>query len=176
MGFCYGWTNEEKAYKSYVQLLQKIDNKIPHIHIYRPKDILIYADCYGIEPCADVDKLKKRIVEAIKLESPKKTLEDIISPKLQDFLTYTVKKYGMDKEKLLLPFACIRVYFNEDNKPKEGFFRAFTTFNQQGTELVSYPELIGMCIGTEKIDVKEYTSKKFNRLNYWLINPENIDK
>jgi len=67
--------------ESYLQLLQKIDRSIPDLYIRKPKHILTYAMFYNIEPCMDLNEFKKRVEEAIKKESPKKSISDVISPK-----------------------------------------------------------------------------------------------
>lgn len=170
------WNPEEKIHKSYVQLLQKLDREIPDMYLRKPKHILIYANFYKIEPCLDVEEFKKRVAKAIRLESPKKNLSDVISSKLQGFLSYCMTKYGKDRERLLLPLTCIYIYFDENDKLKEKLFRTVTILNHKTREITSYPELIKMCMETGEIEVKEYTFKKFDRLNTFLLKLNSADE
>lgn len=43
-------------------------------------------------------------------------MTDEVSHKLQGFLTYVINKYGVDREKLLIPLTCIDFYFDEDDR------------------------------------------------------------
>lgn len=146
------------------------------MYLRKPKHILIYANFYKIEPCLDVEEFKKRVAKAIRLESPKKNLSDVISSKLQGFLSYCMTKYGKDRERLLLPLTCIYIYFDENDKLKEKLFRTVTILNHKTREITSYPELIKMCMETGEIEVKEYTFKKFDRLNTFLLKLNSTDE
>ena len=170
------WNAEEKVHKSYVQLLQKLDREIPDMYLRKPKHILAYADFYKIEPCLDVEKFKKRVAEAIRSESVKKNLSDVVSPKLQGFLSYSIQKYGKDRERILLPLTCIYIYFDENDSLREKFFRTVTIFNHKTRELTSYPELIKMYMEKGRIEVRKYTFKKFDRLNTMLLNLSSMDE
>lgn len=163
------WKAEEKIYKSYVQLLQKLDREIPDMYLRKPKHILAYANFYKIEPCLDVEKFKKRVVAAIRSESVKKNLSDVISPKLQGFLSYSVQKYGKDRERLLFPLAYIYIYFDENDQLREKSFRTVTILNHKTREITSYPELIKMCMEKGWIEIRKYTFKKFDRLNTMFL-------
>jgi len=146
------------------------------MYLRKPKHILAYADFYKIEPCLDVEKFKKRVAEAIRSESVKKNLSDVVSPKLQGFLSYSIQKYGKDRERLLLPLTCIYIYFDENDSLREKFFRTVTIFNHKTRELTSYPELIKMYMEKGRIEVRKYTFKKFDRLNTMLLNLSSMDE
>lgn len=170
------WNAEEKIHKSYVQLLQKLDREIPDMYLRKPKHILAYANFYKIEPCLDIEEFKKRVVEAIRAESVKKNLSDVISPKLQGFLSYSEQKYGKDREKLLSPLACIYIYFDENDQLREKSFRTVTILNHKTQEITSYPELIKICMEKGWIEISKYTFKKFDRLNIMLLNLGSMDE
>lgn len=163
------WDPTESVHKSYLQLLQKLDREVPDIYLRKLKDVLTYADFYKVEPCMNVEKFKNRIAEAIRLESPKRNMTDEFSHKLQGFLTYTIKKYGTDREKLLMPLTCVYFYFDENDRLRENLFRTTTVFDYRKRELTSYPELIRKCMKKEQIDIKKYTFGKFKRLNDLLL-------
>lgn len=165
------WDSSKKIYESYVQLLQKLDREIPDICNYRPKDILLDANFYDIEPCLDIEKFKRRIAEKIRLESPKKELTDIISP--QDFLDYSIKKYGRDNERLCFAFKSLSIYFDDDNKLKKKQFRILTPISINNS--VYYPEKIKEFMERRELNIKEYTFKKFHILNEFLVDL-NINK
>lgn len=168
------WNPEEKIHKTYVQLLQKLDREIPDMYLRKPKHILIYADYYNIKPCLNVEEFKKRVAEAIRLESPKKNLSEMISSKLQGFITYIMKEYGKNSKRLLLPLTSINIYFDENDKLREKLFRTETLLNHKTRELTSYPELIEKCIKTGKIEARTYTFNKFYRLNTLLLKLNSI--
>lgn len=163
------WDPTENIHQSYLQMIQKLDRKLPDIYLRKPKHVLAYTDFYKIKPCMDIEKFKNRIAEAIRLESPKRNMTDEVSHKLQGFLTYVINKYGRDREKLLIPLTCIKFYFDEDDRLRENLFRTAIKFDYRKRENISYPEMIKKFMEKDQIDIKKYTFKKFKRLNDLLL-------
>lgn len=76
-------TEMHKVYATYAQTLQKLDRTKPALDdISRPKDMLIYAQQYGVKPCTDLNEFSKRINTAIDHKSQKTNLNDIIGSKI----------------------------------------------------------------------------------------------
>lgn len=60
------------------------------------------------------------------------------------------------------------LYFGEEDKLKDSTFRQVTYVGDK-YEIVSYPLLINKLLKTGSIDVREYTYKKFERVNAFLV-------
>lgn len=170
------WNQKETILETYLQLLQKIERNIPDLYIRRPKDIIIMAQLFDIEPCLDLDKFNHRLKVAIQKESVKKNMSDVLSAKLgadyfklekwekmskEDARTYLQNDMGFDLKSLLL-------YFDENDHLKESTFRQVTIVDIDNNITVSYPELIKSLLMRKQLNIQEYTFKKFERLNKFL--------
>lgn len=156
-------------HRSYMQLIQRLNRENPKIYLRKPKDILLYADFYRIEPSLDVDKFKRRINEAVRLSSNKISMKDKISERFSGYLAYCIKKYGAEKESLIEPLSHVMLYFDEDDTLKENMFRTTTILDFEKREVASYPLFLMKLIEAKRIDPKKYTFAKFERLNLLLI-------
>lgn len=154
------------VYDNYAQTLQKIDRTDPELGIYRPKDILIYAQQYGVEPCLDKAEFSRRIKNAIAKKSQKKALESIISDKMAAMPIDYSLRIAQDPKKLL-PFAhSMRLYFDDNDKLRTENFRTITT-DVQGY-VVPYPYAINTVLRQDQTPLRSYTMSKFNRLTNFL--------
>ncbi len=154
------------VYDNYAQTLQKIDRTEPELDIYRPKDILIYAQQYGVEPCLDKAEFSRRIKNAIAKKSQKKALESIISDKMAAMPIDYSLRIAQDPKKLL-PFAhSMRLYFDDNDKLRTENFRTITT-DVQGY-VVPYPYAINTVLRQDQTPLRSYTMSKFNRLTNFL--------
>ena len=154
------------VYDNYAQTLQKIDRTDPELDIYRPKDILIYAQQYGVEPCLDKAEFSRRIKNAIAKKSQKKALESIISDKMAAMPIDYSLRIAQDPKKLL-PFAhSMRLYFDDNDKLRTENFRTITT-DVQGY-VVPYPYAINTVLRQDQTPLRSYTMSKFNRLTNFL--------
>ncbi len=169
------WNEEKPILETYLQLLQKPDRSIPDLDIRRSKQILTYAMYYNVEPCSNLVVFKKRVEDAIKKESLKKDMGDVVSAKLdsdyydanklkdmntEDTRSYVLKEMPEYVQSLLL-------YFDDNDHLKENTFRQVTLLNDG--KVVSYPLLILDLLNKKEFDVKSYTYKKIYRLNEFLL-------
>lgn len=168
------WDKNIVVCESYIQLLQKIDRSIPELYIRKPKHILTYAMFYNIEPCLDLDEFKKRVEEAIKKESPKKSLSDVISPKMNAGYISAEKLKGLPCDELIEYLKPFNLYSDEDDRIREDRFRQVTLIGND-FDITSYPWLIGEYMSQGKINVKVYTHAKFERLSNFLIGFDRIE-
>lgn len=150
--------------ETYLQLIQKIDRTIPDLKIGSYKDILTYAMEFNIEPCMDLEVLKKRVAESIQKKSVKKDMCDVISAKLGYEYSNIIIENKMYPEGV----NSLLMYFDEDDRLNEHTFRQITQ-NRDRLEPISYPIQIHNLITSNKIDVSSYTFKKFERLNAFLL-------
>lgn len=154
------------VYDNYAQTLQKIDRTDPELDIYRPKDILIYAQQYGVEPCLDKAEFSRRIKNAIAKKSQKKALESIISDKMAAMPIDYSLRIAQDPKKLL-PFAhSMRLYFDDNDKLRTENFRTITT--DANGYIASYPYAINTMFRQDQTSLRSYTMSKFNRLTNFL--------
>ncbi|EOU1611323.1 TPA: HNH endonuclease [Clostridium perfringens] len=165
------WDENISIYETYLQLIQKIDRTVPEIYVRRPKDILAYATQFNIEPCMDLEVLKKRVEERIQKESLKRNMNDVISYKLiyKDLDINKINQMKIDEFNLYR--MSLLLYFDEDDRLREKVFRKFTYYGRN-IEKWSYPMLINNLIRSNEINVNSYTFEKFKRLSYFL---EGID-
>lgn len=169
------WHADETIHESYLQLLQKIDRAVPEIYIRKPKQILIYAMCYGIEPSFDLDIFKKRISTAIQKESLKKEMTEVISSKLCiDYLPLGCLK-TLEPEMAAFYLRSMQLYFDEDDKLIADTFRKVTPILLSGYNVFSYPELIEIFLQDDPLFAKSYIQAKFDRLNHFLIAAESAE-
>ena len=96
------------------------------MYLRKPKNVLIYANFYKIEPTLDSVEFKRRVSEAVRLASNKISMSGKIEEKFSGYLAHSIEKYGKDREKLLEPLTSILLYFDENDKRKREEFRTKT--------------------------------------------------
>lgn len=175
------WNSKNKVLETYLQLVQKIDKTPRELYIRKPKHMLTYSMLYNVEACKNIDEFKKRINIAIQKESQKKKMSEVISYKLnggyfkpeilQKMKKETAKEYL--KKDIYFHLKSLLLYFDEEDKIKESTFRQVTLINKND-EIASYPLLINILFANGTINIKEYTYKKFERLNKFLIEENNV--
>lgn len=156
---------KQHVYSNYAQTLQKPNRDIQNLDIYSPKDIIIYAQQYGIDPCMDKNEFCNRVRSAILRTSQKQPLEGIISKKMAEMpFDYSLHLTG--NLPLLMEFnQSMRLYFDSYNKLRKENFRTVTTFKRN---TFSYPYAITKVIKDSPESLRYYTTFKFNRLINFL--------
>lgn len=169
------WDNKE-VLETYLQLIQKLDKTQKELYIRKPKHMLTYSMLYNVAPCYDIEEFKKQVNIAIKKESQKKEMSEVISAKLKSnyFRTDLLKEMESEEAKeylqkdMAIHLKSLLLYFDEDDKLKDSTFRQVTLISEEN-EITSYPMLIELLLNEKKLNVKNYTFKKFERLNRFLI-------
>ena len=156
-----------KIYDDYAQTLQKLDRSEPKITVYDPKEIMILADQYGVEPTMNPDEFSKRIKIAIAKRSQKTAVKEIIQNKLKG-LTYYSFSLKSTESILKMNFS-LKLYFDKQEKFNERNFRTITISNDC-KQVLSYPYAINSYLKDQPQALLNYTNAKFNRLNYLLCN------
>ena len=161
------FSTRSPVYENYIQTLQKIERTEPEINVFDPKEIMILADQYGVEPTMNPDEFSKRIKIAIAKRSQKTAVKEIIQNKLKglNYYLFSLKS----KESLLKMNLSLKLYFDKQEKFNERNFRTFTISNDC-KQVLSYPYAINSYLKEQPHALLNYTKAKFNRLNYLLCN------
>ena len=168
------WDKSISVHETYLQLLQKLNRSVPELYIRKPKHILTYAMFYNVEPSTDLEIFKKRVAEAIKKESLKKSMADVISAKMADKYLTPELLTQTDTEERDFYLKSLLLYSNEDDSLNEKHFRT-VTLTGNDLEITSYPLLINLLVLNGELDVRRYTYEKFNRLNKFLTGFDKIE-
>lgn len=157
-----------QIYNSYMQTLQKLDRAEPDVEIFRPKDAMIYAAQYGVEPCMDVQEMQRRIRNAIARKSQKQSMQKIIGRKIE-CLSIDKVLCNLQSPSQFMQFArAMPLYFDEDDMLRQDTFRIVTP-NSDATQIIPYPDAILSAFNSDKSALATYTTAKFNKLNNFLI-------
>lgn len=161
------FSNRPPVYENYIQTLQKIERTEPEINVFDPKEIIILADQYGVEPTMNPDEFSKRIKIAIAKRSQKTAVKEIIQNKLKglNYYLFSLKS----TESLLKMNLSLKLYFDKQEKFNERNFRTITISNDC-KQILSYPYAINSYLKDQPKALLNYTNAKFNRLNYLLCN------
>lgn len=161
------FSNRPPVYENYIQTLQKMERTAPEINVFDPKEIMILADQYGVEPTMDPDEFSKRIKIAIAKRSQKTAVKEIIQNKLKglNYYLFSLKS----TESLLKMNLSLKLYFDKQEKFNERNFRTITISNDC-KQILSYPYAINSYLKDQPKALLNYTNAKFNRLNYLLCN------
>ena len=103
-------------------------------------------------------------------------MSEVISYKLKSNYFRTDLLKEMEKEEaqeylqkdMAIHLKSLLLYFDEDDKLKDSTFRQVTLIGE-GNEVTCYPALIELLLSDGKVNVKNYTFNKFERLNDFLI-------
>lgn len=77
--------------ETYLKLIQKLDKTTKELYIRKPKHMLTYSMLYNIEPCNDIEEFKKRVNIAIKKESQKKEMSEVIFYKFERLNNFLIE-------------------------------------------------------------------------------------
>ena len=158
--------NETKIYDSYMQTLNKNNVEVPDIEIYGPKDAMIYAQQYGVEPTMDVNELKARIAKALENRTYKQSTQRVIEKRFATLSPLDLI-YGTYNHPKKPPIQYSTMfYFDEDESLILPRFRTLTPVNKM--DIIPYPEAISDVLSHDKNALQEYTTHKFMRLNYLI--------
>ena len=154
------YESKKEVSEVYFQLVQKINRDIPNIRIRRPKDVLIYAQAYGVKADMNLEKFKKSIEDKIQKESQVQSMSKVISKKL------TWSCIGAGNERIT-GMKNLLLYFDKDDNLNESTFRRVLESENIIQEVLLYPFEINRRL-TEGEDIRWYTYAKFERLNRFL--------
>jgi hypothetical protein len=115
----------------------------------------------------DLDEFKSRIEEAIKKNSQKKNISDIISPKMNSGYLDSKMLMQMTLDDMVEYLKPLNLYSDENDRLREDRFRKVTLIGKE-LDITSYPYLIRELIQKGELDVRYYTYAKFERLNKFL--------
>lgn len=130
----------------------------------------------------DLEVFRKRVKEAIEKESLKKDMADVVSEKLgmDYFKTDIVKRMQIEdarsyyRREMRFHLESLLLYFDDNDRLKDSTFRQVMQISHN--EVVSYPLLINELAREGKIDIVQYTGKKFERLNSLLVGLDKIEE
>ena len=159
--------NGTDVHNSYAQTLKKIDRSEPDIQIFGPKDIMIYAQQYGVQPCMDIDEMKRRIKNAIASKSQKQSLKDIIGKKLSLLNMFCVLQGKEHPGTIPQIWGGVRLYLDQNEQLRERNFRTLTV-TPDGMGVLSYPRAIAETLAIDDSALRMYTDAKFRRLTNML--------
>ena len=154
-------------YHCYAQTLQKIDRNVPEIKIFDPKDAMIYAQQYGVEPCMDSEEMTRRIRNAIATKSQKQSLDDIIGTKLRGLAISQIFWAATHPDSVSSMWAASKLYLDDKDNLRKRNFRTVTPA-PRSMDALSYPHAIAETIAIDDTALRAYTMAKFNRLTQIL--------
>ncbi len=150
-------------HKEYAQSLTKVPRP-EDIDISSPKDAIIYAQQYGVEPTMDKAILIERIRNA---EMNKKSINQVISKKLPYLSPIHLMQYAQNQMFMGEFMRDLSLYFDNEDNVNTTNFRIWTP-TPDGRALMSYPDAILQEINDTPETLKQYTYAKFNKLNTLL--------
>ena len=166
-------------YANYMQSLRKLDRSEPELHIRKPKDIMTYAQIYGVEPCMDLEEFQKRVNRAVMQKSLKQPMRDVIFDKINHIpLELYIGMMGTPQAALMAQSTQLYVTAEPSEENDEYEFgteqlneRAFrtVTINPNTNTVVSYPETMIYCVNNNEDAIRQYTTQKFHKLTQHLL-------
>ena len=158
---CDNFPTDTGVYQNYAQTLKRIPRP-EDLEIFSPKDAMIYAQQYGVEPTMDKAELAMRIKNA---GLNKTSLDKLISKKMLHMSPLDLMQTLPNPVQFL---QTMPVYFdNEDGLIKETFRIWTPSPDEHG--LMFYPDTIMQVTQTDKKPLTQYTMTKFKKLNELLI-------
>lgn len=154
-----------KIYHNYTQTLKKIPRP-EDIDISSPKDAMIYAQQYGVEPTMD----KNQLIERIRSADLNKPSLDYLMAKKMSYLNPLKTQEFFGNTVLLAEFVhALPLYFDESETLIKENFRIWTP-GPDGKSIVPYPDAIMAGASVDQSAMRAYTMAKFNKLNSFLLN------
>lgn len=160
--------SQENIYANYTQTLQKLNRTNPILYnLSDPKEVLIYAQQYGVAPCMDPQEFSRRVNNAVARKSQKIPMTKIISPRINGLPVRTIIKHMRDNPKQMFFFYnALQLYFADDELQEQNFRTLTSTFD---TNIISsYPHALADTYATNTKLLQKYTTQKFNKLNNFL--------
>lgn len=155
--------NNNKIYENYMQTVQKTNHKMPDLRcLYDPKEVMIYAQQYGVEPTMNSEEFKRRIKNAIDKKSQKISMISIIAPKIQSISI----EFMLNTKNMLMLHQAMLLYMKNDEFQEKNFRTLTPALNGDG--ISSYPQELLNTFSTNQDIMKQYTTMKFNKLNHAL--------
>lgn len=157
-----------QIYANYTQTLQKLNRDVPDVsNLKRPKDVMIYAQQYGVEPCMDMNEFSRRITSATNRKSQKIPMAQIYQPRMEHAANDMImaNMLGGSVNPYLL-YNTICLYFDNDEFHKENF-RTLTP-STGVNKIFSYPHEIVKTLSATPELLQQYTMAKFNKINQYL--------
>lgn len=156
---------DKQIYSNYIQTLQKQDHSVPDLgDLRKPKDIMIIAQQYGVEPCMDKEEFTKRVRNAIERKSQKTTMAKIYAPRIMCAIDEIFFNSAFrTPDNLFLFNSALCLYYDDDVFHTKNF-RTLTPA-PDGSGVISYPHANKMQPVEE---IRKYTLLKFDKLNRHL--------
>lgn len=166
------WDGTE-LYKSYHQIIKKMDRSLPDFEFRRVKHIHTMATIYGVEPTLDIHQLKKDITVVVNKNPYARDIQEYIfnhfSYNFMDSANYDLG----DK------YRSVLFYLDEDERLIPNRFRRYTLSKENNNKNIirCYPEyILDLLHRDEKLDPTEYREKKMIRLNEYLSKQNELAK
>ena len=157
------------VHDSYMQTLQKLNRTEPKVEIFSPKDAMIYAQQYGVEPTMDANEMARRIKIAIDRKSQKQPMQKVIGNKMHRMSIFEIMPTLQTQQQMIQFAQSMTLYFDEDDNLRTENFRTIT-LAPGGHELMTYPDAILQSISEDKSILSKYTNAKFKKLSAFLCN------
>lgn len=153
------------VYHNYTQTLRKIPRP-EDFEIFSPKDAMIYAQQYGVEPTMNPQELAMRVKNA---DLNKPALERLMAKKMLHLSPANIMSSFTNTQQMVSFMQTLPIYFDEDDNLVKENFRMWTPAPNDGC-LIPYPDAIQDELDDNPDILKQYTTAKFNKLNSLLIN------
>ena len=181
---CDNLPADKNIYANYTQTLQKLDRTTPKLYIDGPKDIMIYAQQYGVEPTMEIPEFTRRITNAIARQTQRVPMQKFIGNKIATVSPfYSFQAMAQNPNAITSMMQSMNLYFDTDEECDEfgepisgGEFFVQENFrtvtpSPDCQRIVSYPLELMAQINKNDTALRQYTAAKFNRLNAFLHQP-----
>ena len=161
--------------ESYCQLVEKQDRTIPEFHIRSPKDALIIAQMYNVNPTCNEEELKQRVRGAILSKSNKEDyyarmntlVEKVCLNPLYVVAQAKSMVFDTTKEKVLKDYKNEFDYYLQINEDDD--YQLNTTRYRQSFFGESYPEIIMRLLTKDNKASEPYMLYKFEDISRYIF-------